>query len=203
MTPENAMSAVLIGWYATWIIAARWANRTQKHPGSLRELPYFFLESTGLSILLFYPLVMMLQPYVPPVLQVWFQRFWQLPVNAGWVAVGVAGAGLLFCWWARIHLGKLWSGFITRKEGHRIVDSGPYAVVRHPIYTGALTAALAAAAIRGTPLALAGLALLTVAYQMKTRLEEKFLSEELGAEAYAAYRRRVPRLVPFARPGEA
>ena len=196
MTPENAVSAALIAWYASWALAARWANKTQKHPGGVREVPYFLMEMTGLSILMFYP-------FLPtqagsPIPHFWLQRLWQFPLNAQWALFGLAVVGLLFCWWARIHLGKLWSGFITRKEGHRIVDTGPYAIVRHPIYTGVLTAAIAAVAIRGTPLAILSLLLLLIAYQLKTRLEEKFLSEELGADAYAAYRRRVPRLVPFA-----
>jgi protein-S-isoprenylcysteine O-methyltransferase Ste14 len=111
--------------------------------------------------------------------------------------VAVAIAGFAFAWWARIYLGKLWSGRITRKEGHRIVDTGPYALVRHPIYTGLLTSAIATTAIKGSVHAFIGLGMLLIAYQLKARLEEKFLSEELGAEAYAAYRRRVPMLIPF------
>lgn len=204
MTPETAISIACIAWYASWAIAARWANKTQKHPGSLRELPYFILEITGLSILMFYPLAVPWTNggsapfYAAPIPHFWLQRLWQLPVNAEWAFFWFAIAGFAFCWWARIHLGKLWSGFITRKEGHRVVQSGPYAIVRHPIYTGVLAAAIAATAIRGTPLALLSLALLLIAYQFKTRLEEKFLSEELGADTYADYRRRVPRLLPFA-----
>ena len=57
-------------------------------------------------------------------------------------------AGILFAWWVRIHLGRLWSGAITRKEGHRVVDSGPYGLVRHPIYTGLLAATFTTAAPR-------------------------------------------------------
>jgi protein-S-isoprenylcysteine O-methyltransferase Ste14 len=111
--------------------------------------------------------------------------------------VALAAVGFLFCWWARLHLGRLWSGFITRKEGHHIVDTGPYALVRHPIYTGVLTAAIATTAIKGSVHAFIGLGMLIIAYQLKARLEERCLSEELGSETYGAYRRRVPMLVPF------
>ena len=55
----------------------------------------------------------------------------------------------------RIHLGALWSGSITRKADHRIVDTGPYGVVRHPIYTGLIAAAIAMAAVKATPVAFA------------------------------------------------
>jgi Isoprenylcysteine carboxyl methyltransferase (ICMT) family len=48
--------------------------------------------------------------------------------------------GLLFSVWARIHLGQYWSGIITLKEGHKLIRSGPYRFVRHPIYTGFITA---------------------------------------------------------------
>ncbi len=120
--------------------------------------------------------------------------------------VGYAGADalafltvpcFLFAWWARIHLGTLWSSRITRKTDHRIVDTGPYALVRHPIYTGLIGATLASAIALATIPALIGAALMIFGFWLKARLEEKFLAEELGPEAYAAYRRRVPMLVPF------
>src|SRR5438445_12979167 len=51
-------------------------------------------------------------------------------------------------WWARIHLGRLWSSNVTRKKNHHVVDSGPYGIVRHPIYTGVIVASIATAAIQ-------------------------------------------------------
>jgi protein-S-isoprenylcysteine O-methyltransferase Ste14 len=124
-------------------------------------------------------------------------RLWEAPSTFGWTMVGLAVCGFVFCWWARLHLGRLWSGTVTRKEGHRVVDTGPYALVRHPIYTGLLAAAIATAALKATPLAVAGTLLIAVGLVLKAQLEEKFLREELGAESYDAYRRRVPMLVPF------
>ncbi len=103
----------------------------------------------------------------------------------------------MFCWWARIHLGALWSGRITRKEGHRVVDTGPYRLVRHPIYTGIDTAALALLVVKATPIALAGFVLIVWGYWIKARIEERFLREQLGAADYDAYRARTPMLVPF------
>jgi protein-S-isoprenylcysteine O-methyltransferase Ste14 len=109
----------------------------------------------------------------------------------------VATAAFLFAWWARIYLGRLWSGSITRKEGHNVVDTGPYGIVRHPIYTGIIAAAIATAVAIGGLHAILGAVLLIAGYWLKARLEERFLRAELGAETYDSYRRRVPMLVPF------
>ena len=92
--------------------------------------------------------------------------------------------------------GQLWSGTITRKADHRIVDTGPCGLVRHPIYTGILLAGLATMLAQGSLPGIAAAVLLTGLW-MKARMEEAWLRSELGAEAYDAYRRRVPMLVPF------
>ncbi len=94
-------------------------------------------------------------------------------------------------------MGALWSGAIVRKEGHHIVETGPYALVRHPIYTGLIVAIFATAAAQATVTGLIGAALVAIGLWLKARVEERFLTAELGADAYAAYRRRVPMLVPF------
>jgi len=106
--------------------------------------------------------------------------------------------GFAFTWWARLHLGRLWSSSVTRKEHHHVVNTGPYAVVRHPIYTGLLLAIAATMLERITPATIAGATVMAVGIYVKARVEEAFLRDELG-EAYAAYARRVPMLVPFPR----
>jgi protein-S-isoprenylcysteine O-methyltransferase Ste14 len=108
-------------------------------------------------------------------------------------------AGIVFTWWARLVLGKLWSGNVARKDAHRIVDTGPYALTRHPIYTGVLLSIFATAGAIGRLDALIGFALIAIGLWMKARLEEQFLRAELGAAAYDAYARRTPMLVPFLR----
>jgi len=76
-----------------------------------------------------------------------------------WLAVcGLVGAGVAVAWWARLHLGRMWSARITLKADHKVVDSGPYALVRHPIYSGLLLSLMATAAAKGTiPASLASL----------------------------------------------
>ena len=72
-------------------------------------------------------------------------------------------------------------GEITRKADHHIVDTGPYGLTRHPIYTGLLLAVLATMAAKGTLAAIAGTVLIVASFYVKARLEERFLREELGA----------------------
>jgi protein-S-isoprenylcysteine O-methyltransferase Ste14 len=198
LTPDVAIYFPWDLWILSWIAAALWANRTLKRAGNARELPYRILEFGGFIMLL----SLIVNPHRShvtgsPVTDFLFHAYWVLPENIRWAMVGLAAIGFLFCWWARIHLGRFWSGWITKKEGHRIIDTGPYALVRHPIYTGVLTAALATMLVKGTGQAIVGFAMLVVGYWMKGKLEERFLREELGAAAYNEYARRVPMLVPF------
>lgn len=124
---------------------------------------------------------------------------WQTPDTIGWVLVALTAGGFLFCWWARIHLGSLWSGWVTKKTGHHVVDTGPYRLVRHPIYTGIILASYATAIEKGTGLALIGAGVMVLGWYIKARLEERFLRQELGREAYDAYAAHVPMLIPFAK----
>jgi len=67
-------------------------------------------------------------------------RFLPLAASCFWIGAGVTATGLLFSVWARRHLGSNWSQAVTIKEGHELITSGPYAIVRHPIYAGLLLA---------------------------------------------------------------
>jgi protein-S-isoprenylcysteine O-methyltransferase Ste14 len=122
---------------------------------------------------------------------------WNFGNGAIYLLVALTVAGTLFTWWARIHLGRFWSNAITRKEDHRVIDTGPYGLVRHPIYTGLIGAMLATGFAIGTITALLGTLLITFGLWRKARMEEGFLTTELGADAYGAYCRRVPMLIPF------
>jgi protein-S-isoprenylcysteine O-methyltransferase Ste14 len=108
-------------------------------------------------------------------------------------------AGLLFAIWARVHLGGNWSGTVTIKQGHELIRSGPYAYVRHPIYTGLLAALLGTTAASGTVHAAVGLAIIAVALVRKLRIEEAFM-REIFPDAYQRYSAEVPALIPFTRP---
>lgn len=198
MGPQTAIYLPWWIWAVTWILASVWANRTVKRPPIGREVLYRILSTAGFVLLLLFAYKVHNGRYtLLPFPGVLGTRYWVAPLAVQWAMVGVATLGFLFAWWARIHLGRLWSGRITRKEGHRIIDTGPYALVRHPIYTGILTAAIATAVALGSLHAILGAALLILAYWIKARQEERFLREELGPQDYDAYRKRVPMLVPL------
>ena len=187
MTPQLAINYLWFFWFVTWMAAAFWSDRSAKRPAFGAEILYRVVTLSG-AVLLF---AVVVRSYDSPMI------LWSLGRTANWVLFGSAAAGFLFCWWARISLGRLWSGWVSKKEGHHIVDKGPYGIVRHPIYTGIILAVFATAAIKGTAFALLGAAIMTIGFWIKARLEERFLRAELGTESYDAYSRRVPMLVPF------
>jgi len=108
----------------------------------------------------------------------------------------IVAAGLGFTVWARIHLGRNWSGTVTLKEGHELIVTGPYRFVRHPIYSGLLLAFVGSANARGEWRGVAAVALAFAALWGKLKLEERWLGEAFG-EAYARYRAEVAALIPF------
>ena len=168
-------------WFASWMIAAIWRSRAVKRPEFGQQIPYRVLTIIG-AILLF---------------DSWNERpLWWTPLDIGWPLFGLTIIGFLFTWWARIHLGALWSGTVTRKADHRVVDTGPYRIVRHPIYTGLILSAFCTAFFRGSWVAITGAAVLSLSFYVKARLEERFLREELGEE-YDRYAKRVRMLIPF------
>ncbi len=124
---------------------------------------------------------------------------WQLWPNSPpvfLIGAGILLAGLCFAVWARLHLGQYWSGTVTLKEGHRLIRTGPYALVRHPIYTGFTLGLLGTAIIVGQLRGLLGVVLLLIAYSRKLRQEERWLTEAFGDE-YREYQAQVKTLVPF------
>jgi protein-S-isoprenylcysteine O-methyltransferase Ste14 len=111
------------------------------------------------------------------------------------VGFAVAALGLLFAIWARRVLGRNWSGEITIKVEHQLIRSGPYRLLRHPIYTGILTMFAGTAVVTGTWLAILGLALAVLGYARKIRLEEANMRQAFGPD-YDTYRRESWALVP-------
>ena len=186
MTPMAVLVALWTVFFVSWIVASVWASRTVSRSGFRSQVP-LYLGS------LFAGLFLALANLWLPMMR---QPLWQSSAGFGWAMVAVTVIGLAFCWWARLHLGSLWSAGVSRKEGHRVVDTGPYGIVRHPIYSGAILGMFATAALRARPNVIAMALLLTLFFALKALVEERFLREELG-DAYDQYRRRVPMLVPF------
>jgi protein-S-isoprenylcysteine O-methyltransferase Ste14 len=184
--PGEAFKVIWIGWVVSWVAASWWSGRTERRAATCETWIYRIVIFAG---------AILIAPWTSRALVE--RPTWQLGYYGAFALVVVMLMGLGLTWWARIILGRLWSSAITRKEKHRLVDTGPYAFVRHPIYTGLIIALLATAVIEATPVALLGALMIALGLWVKARAEEHFLLSELGPEAYAHYRRRVPMLIPF------
>lgn len=184
--PSELIAFIWIGWIASWVIASLWSGQTENRVTVWGSLTYQGPIIAG---------ALLLTPWVAQALHV--QPLWDVGESSGYALAGLTLAGVLFAWWARVHLGTLWSNAITRKVGHWIVESGPYRYVRHPIYTSLIFAILATGiAIAEVP-SLLGAMLISFGLWQKARMEERFLMMELGMDTYESYRRRVPMLIPF------
>jgi protein-S-isoprenylcysteine O-methyltransferase Ste14 len=181
-----AIAGLWVLFAVTWTVLALWSSKAEKRASTGTEIRYRIPLILGGLIFL-----VPAHHYHGPL------RLWMVDRAEGWICVGLMVLGFAFSAWGRVHLGPLWSASITKKADHRIIETGPYAIVRHPIYTGILLAVFATAAAKGTVLGLVGALLITIGIWMKARSEETWLREELGAEAYDAYRRKVSMLIPF------
>ena len=178
-----------VAWWSFgiyWAVSALWAKKTKVAESPLPRILHLLIGTFAILILAFHN-------YFPDSVD---RQLWPRNEFTFWLGAVVMLAGLGFVVWARIHLGKFWSGAITLKEGHRLIRSGPYQFVRNPIYTGILAGIAGTAIALGKISGLVALAILYVVYAWKIRREEKLLAGEFGEE-FAAYRREVSALMPF------
>jgi protein-S-isoprenylcysteine O-methyltransferase Ste14 len=169
-----------------WQIAARGAKANER------------IESVGSrifrTVLLLAGIVLMSWPRIPVA---WLNRhFLPMPVEMFWLGGAVTVAGLLFCVWARVTLGRNWSRSVTIKQGHELITAGPYWLVRHPIYTGLLTGFLGTTIALGEVRGVVAFVLIFASLWYKLRLEEKWMRTAFG-ETYAGYMRHTKMLIPW------
>jgi protein-S-isoprenylcysteine O-methyltransferase Ste14 len=178
--------ALWLAWLAYWLFAA-WDVKPTR-----RREPW---PSRLLTIALIIPaaLLMAVRGHWLPWLGA---RFLPDTMIVYLLGLLVVMAGLGFAVWARVHLGRNWSGTVTVKENHELVRSGPYAIVRHPIYAGLLLAMLGTAIAVGEWRGLLSFCFLSAAFLLKLRREERFMAESFP-DTYASYRAQVPALVPL------
>jgi protein-S-isoprenylcysteine O-methyltransferase Ste14 len=171
-----------IGWAAFWLywlVAAFSMNRGRRHWS--REL--------RIRAVLFVAVVILVRTGV--------FRGHGVHTDPWREAVGLAlfALGLGFAVWARLHIGRNWGTPMTRKDEPELVTSGPYRLVRHPIYSGILLGGAATAVALSwfwlIPAVLAG-----GYFIYSATVEERFLVEQFP-DAYPAYRRSTKMLVPF------
>ena len=111
------------------------------------------------------------------------------------VGLALFAVGLGFAVWARVHIGRNWGTPMTQKLEPELVTSGPYRLVRHPIYTGILVAAVGTAVALGWQWLIAvGLAGIYFVYS--ATVEERYMTEQFP-DTYPAYKHETKMLVPF------
>ena len=169
---------------AIWIIGALGTKRTAQSE-SMRGRAGHMLMMMLAAWLFFSDLV-------PRLLR---QRF--LPETPLVFATGafLTWLGLGFAIWARLILGRNWSGSVGVKQGHSLVVAGPYRLVRHPIYSGVLLAMTGTALGTGEIRCLLAVPVAFTALWIKSRHEEGFMRIQFGAE-YERYQSRVRAIVP-------
>jgi protein-S-isoprenylcysteine O-methyltransferase Ste14 len=119
------------------------------------------------------------------------------PVWLGVVGDGLYVASVVFAMWGRVALGSNWSGAVAAvREGHELVQSGPYRFVRHPIYTGLLFAMLGTAFTIGTAASYIAVLLALAAFLVRIRIEEALMVSQFP-ETYPAYKQQTAALIPF------
>ena len=176
-------------WMVFWMY---WSIATpRKHPSRRKVARTFTVLNTGLLYLGF--LLVWLGRSVPGWLGLLFVPQAILIDVTGTV---FAIIGVAFAIWSRQSLRNNWSGEVAITEGQQFIRSGPYAIVRHPIYAGMLLALLGTTLVSSTVGSLLGFVLAIISLWQKADIEEQFLIVEFG-EQYAKYQREVKFLIPF------
>jgi protein-S-isoprenylcysteine O-methyltransferase Ste14 len=177
--------ALWLAWAGFWLVAARWAKRSRwREPSGSRALHI---------VPLLVSVVLLTAPRIVPAALT--ERF--VPPGPGLPFLGIllVAAGLGFAIWARLYLGRNWSGIVTLKEEHALIRTGPYRVVRHPIYTGLLLALVGTAAAIGEWRGVLAVGCVMIGLLWKIRVEEALMAGTFPE--YAEYRRRTAALIPF------
>jgi protein-S-isoprenylcysteine O-methyltransferase Ste14 len=187
--PTELLALIWLAFLASWVGASFWQGRTKKQVMTLESQRY------SLPILIG---GILYTPWIANVMG--WKPLWVLGNTGISIAAVLSVAGIAFAWWGRLHLGKFWSNTITHKEDHRVIDTGPYGIVRHPIYTGLIFGMLVTGIAIGNVTTILGAILISLGMWQKGRMEEVFLSKELGEDAYGAYCRRVTMIIPFLSP---
>ena len=187
MIYRHLIGGLWIAWVLFWLVMAIGAKRTQRREPLGARLAYLLTAVIGVLLIAWHGL-----PWAP----LMNLRLWPRSALTYWSGLALLVAGLAFAAWARVHLGRNWSGTVTIKEDHELIRSGPYAYVRHPIYTGILTAVIGTAVCSATLRTALGLAIITAALIVKSRTEERFMRKAFPGQ-YEKYCEEVPALIPF------
>ena len=182
-----AVSAILIGSFAAYMLVAQVAltrarlrrgRSVQRASGIVQWVPYFF--------------------WVPYVV-IWLRPGPSLgvPEPIMWSGLVLGVGGVAFALWAVATIGRHYDLEVEVHADHEVVRTGPYRLVRHPIYTGLLIHLIGACLATGNLLLVAGTFFVVLPiFLIRARTEERLLRDQLGP-AYDAYAREVGMLIPF------
>jgi protein-S-isoprenylcysteine O-methyltransferase Ste14 len=186
---DRLLQATVFVWLAlavVWVLGALRTKRTVQRQSSSSQLLYTAILAVGVF------LIFATQSGIP-----WLDRE-LFPVTVPIALAGLLAVlmGVAFSIWARLMLGGNWSNGVTLKENHTLLRTGPYRIVRHPIYSGILLAMFGSALQRGGIRCFVGVPICAFSFWLKTRAEERFMVQSFG-EQYLQYRHRVKALAPF------
>ena len=172
MTWRYLIEGPWIVFVAFWAVGALKTRRTERKESFAPRYGILFLEIAGF-VLLFTdePEIGILGHRVIP-------RTYAVAVTG----VAFTWAGIALALWARWHLGQYWSARITIKKDHKLIRTGPYARLRHPIYSGLDLAAIGGALAIDRWRSVAGVGLIILGYWIKARREEAMLTTQFGAD---------------------
>ena len=171
---------------AVWLVGAFTVKNTVVKQSSKARVWYLFILGLG-AYLIFNKRID--APWLNLVL-------FHVDISVAFAGFIVACMGVVFAVWARMTLGTNWSGAVTIKQDHTLIQAGPYRIVRHPIYTGLLIALAGSAMQYGYLRSLVGVLLAGFGFWLKSLFEEQYMTQRFG-DRYLIYRQRVRALVPF------
>jgi protein-S-isoprenylcysteine O-methyltransferase Ste14 len=186
---SSALHFIATCWLAfvgVWLVASLSTKRTVYRQSAGERARYWLLLLMAYVLLtqgrrFFYPLNLILIPQT---------------ASSGWIGAALCGCGLALAVWARFILGRNWSGVVTLKEDHELVQRGPYRFVRHPIYTGLQSMFLGTAIAFGRLAAFIAVPLVFASFWIKLSQEERLMLKQFPGD-YQDYQRRVKRIIPF------
>ncbi len=196
MTPPIFLSLYISGFL---LAAAIRLWYTQEYRRKIKEQHWkpaldtwlVYLPALGMFII---PGIYILTPFLAP-------ADYTLPESAGWVGAGIFGAALLLLWRSHADLGANFTPNAEVQQGQRLVTTGVYEYIRHPMYASHFLWAFAQPLLLWNWIAGFGLLITFIPlYVVRVPVEEKMLAGRFGA-AYEQYMERTGRVIPkFGRP---